>query len=112
MEVAVAYARGVLAGVTAIFAILLVPGLVRALWGTIHEKATGLALVSGGFFEAFLSPLFWVEVFCVFALFLATSRLGSKALRVLLFWAPALMIKTLGCAVIGLLAFVSLRLRR
>jgi hypothetical protein len=68
-----------------------------------------LALVTSGLVEALLSPLFWVEGFCVFALFLVASRLGSEALRVLLFWAPAITITTLGGAVIGLLTFVSLR---
>jgi hypothetical protein len=106
------YAKGLLAGVAAVFGVLFVPALVHFFWGMSIEKATGLAVVTSGFVEAFLSPLFWVEAFCVFALFLATSRLGSKALRVLLFWAPAFMITTLGCAVIGLLTFVSLRFKR
>lgn len=104
-----AYAKGVLAGVAAIFAVLLLPGLVRAFWGISREKATGLAVVSAGLYEALLSPLFWVEVLCIFALFLASGRLGSKTLRVLLFWVPALMITTLGFAVIALLTFVLLR---
>ena len=38
MEVIVIYARGVLAGVAAIFTVLLVPGLIRALWWS-HEES-------------------------------------------------------------------------
>ena len=75
------------------------------------RKATGFAAIGAGFFEAFLSPLFWVEVLCIFALFLATSRLSRKTLRVVLFWAPALMITTLGFAFIALLTFVFLHYR-
>ena len=86
-----AYAKGALAGIAAIFATLLLPGLIHAFSGISREKATGLAAVAGGLSEAFLSPLFWIGAFFVFALFLATSRLDSKALRVLFFWAPALM---------------------
>ncbi len=106
-----AYAKGVLAGVAAIFGVLLVPVLIRVFWSISNEKATGLAFVTSGFREALLSPLFWVEVFCVFALFFVASRLGSKALRVLLFWIPAITITTLGCAVIALLTLVVLFLR-
>ncbi len=104
------YAKGVLAGAAAIFGVLLVPGLIRV--GMSHEKATGLAVLTGGLLEAFRSPLFWVVVFSVFALFFVAGRLGSKALRVLSFWVPAITITTLGCAVVGLLAFVFFRFRR
>jgi hypothetical protein len=105
------YAKGVLAGVAAIFGVLLVPLLINVFWGISNEKATGLAVVAGGLHEAFRSPLFWVETLCVFALFFAAGRVGSKALRVLLFWAPAITITTLGCAITALLTLVVLFLR-
>jgi hypothetical protein len=59
-----------------------VPALIR--FFTAPEKATGMAFVWAGLLEALLSPLFWIEVFCAFALFLVTTRLGSKAARVLI----------------------------
>jgi hypothetical protein len=105
-----AYVKGMLFGTAAILAVLFVPTLMR-FFGE-PEKATGHAFVKAGFLEALLSPLFWIEVFCVLALFLVTSRLGSKALRVVLFWIPAIAITTLGCAVIGLFTFVFLHFRR
>jgi hypothetical protein len=103
------YVKSVLSGAAAILGVLFVPALIRFFGGP--EKATGLAFVKAGLLEALLSPLFWIEVFCVFALFLVTSQLGGKALRVVLFWIPAIAITTLGCAVIGLLTFVFLRFR-
>lgn len=105
-----AYVKGVLSGVTAIFLVPFVSCVVYLI--RTHEKATGLAVVSGGLTEQILSPLFWIEVSCVFALFFAASRLGSIALRVLLFWIPAITITTIGCAVIGLWTFIFLRFGR
>jgi hypothetical protein len=105
-----AYAKGVLSGVAAMFAVLILPGLIHTLWDISREKATGLAFVRGGLVEALSSPLFWVEVFCLLALFLATGRLSSRPLRVLLFWAPTLIITTLG-SIIALFTFLYLRFR-
>ena len=105
-----AYAKGMLSAAAAILGVLLVPPLIRFFGGP--EKATGFAFVKAGLLEALLSPLFWIEIFCVFTLFLVTSRLGSKALRVLLFWIPAITITTIGCAVIGLWTFIFLRFGR
>jgi hypothetical protein len=105
------YAKSLLAGVAAIFGVF-VTALIRFSWGIASEKATGLALVTGALVKALLSPLFWVEAVCVFALLFVAGWLGSKGLRVLLFWIPAIAITTLGCAVIGVLTFVFLRFRR
>jgi hypothetical protein len=106
-----AYMKGLLAGLAAVFGVLFAPTLIRFLFLTGGEKATGFAIVLNGFVEALMSPLFWIEVFSVFALFFVAGRLGNKALRVLLFWVPTIAITTLGCAIIWLLTFVFLRSR-
>jgi hypothetical protein len=105
-----AYVKGVLAGAAAIFFVPLMSGfcyLIRT-----QEKATGWAVIRGGLIAETLSPLFWIEASCVFGLFFLASRLGSKALRVFLFWIPAIAITSLGCAVIGVMTFVVLHFGR
>jgi len=106
-----AYAKGMLSGLAAIFSVLILPGLIHALWNVSQEKATGIGVIRGGLGEALYSPLFWVEVLCLFAFFLATGRLSSKILRILLFWAPALIITTFGLAFVALLTFLFLRFK-
>jgi hypothetical protein len=101
-----AYGKAVLAAVAAIFFVPLMSGFVFLI--RTHEKATGWA----GLTAEILSPLFWIEASCIFGLFFVASRLGSKALRVVLFWIPTIAITSLGCAVIGLLTFVVLHFGR
>jgi hypothetical protein len=91
-------------------AFLLVPALIRFFNSTRKGNWHGLRV--GRLAGALHSPLFWIEVFVAFALFLVTSRLGSKAARVLLCWIPAIGITSLGCAVIGLLTLVVLHFGR
>ncbi|MGB8014167.1 MAG: hypothetical protein WCF68_21330 [Terriglobales bacterium] len=105
-----AFAKASLAGLAAVLGVLFVPALVRFLGGP--EKTTGLALIWAGFVEALLSPVFWIEVLCVFGLLLVASRFGNRPARIILFWTPAVVVTTLGCPIIGLFAFASLRLRR
>src|SRR5215510_2658309 len=88
----VAYLRGVLSALAAIFLALFAPGLVHAFVGINHEKATGLGAVAGGLFEALLSPWLWTLVIVLFMLFFIASRLRSKILRVVLFWIPTLCV--------------------
>lgn len=79
--------------------------------GISQEKATGVATVAGGFAESIVSPLFWIVTILFFALFLGTSRVRSKFLRILLFWIPTLLVSTLGCALFTLFAYVLIRFR-
>lgn len=104
--------RGVLSAVAAIFAALLGPGLVSALWGINSSKATGLAAVAGGFLESFFSPLFWILAVSFFALFFAASRLSSRPLRILLFWTPVTAISIVGLGIFSLVTFVWIHFRR
>ena len=104
--------RGILSAVAAIFAALLGPGLVSALWGINSSKATGLAAVAAGFLESLFSPLFWILAVSFFALFFAASRLSSRPLRILLFWTPVTAISILGLGILSLFAFAWIHFRR
>ena len=90
------YAKATLAGVASFLGLLIIPALIHFFAGP--QKATGIAVVWAGLVELLLSPLFWIEVFCIFALFLVASRLAT--------------ITSIGCAVIGLMTFVVLHFRR
>ena len=76
------------------------------------EKATGLMAVAGGLAESFLSPIFWLSAILLFVLFFAASRLGSKSLRILLFWVPSVATSILGFSVAALFAYFWIHLRR
>jgi hypothetical protein len=111
-RVAVAVVKIVLSGLAATFVALLGPGFVTALRYVSPQKATGLAAVAGGLLEAIFSPLFWVLAIFSFALFFTASRLRSKVLQVILFWAPTVIISTLGFGLFALLAYAWLHFRK
>jgi len=48
-------------------------------------------------------------VFFFLILFLAASRIENKALTLLLFWVPAILVATLGLMFLSLVAFVFIR---
>src|SRR6266700_291925 len=98
------YAKNTLCMLTAILAGLFGPGFWIAFRGISQEKATGLAAVAGGLLESLLSPLSWILAIVVFGLLFAASHLGSKGLRVLLFWIPSLAISILGFCLFSLFA--------
>jgi hypothetical protein len=99
----VTYLKGALSAVAAMLVALLVAG--GFLKGISEQKATGLGAVAGGLGAALLSPLFWVLAISSYTLLFAAGRLTSKALRVLLFWAPTLVICTLGVGLFALYAY-------
>jgi len=104
------YFKGVLTAITAVF----LAGCLPALWSIFRvsqEKATGLAVVGGGFVEALFSPLFWLVAGLVFALLFTAGRLGNRALRVLLFWLPTITCSTLAVAILALFGILARRLR-
>ena len=107
-----AYLRGLLSGVAAIFVALVGPGLLHAFRAIGQQKATGLGVVWGGFLESLLSPQFWVLAILFFSLFFAASRLSSKALRVVLFWTPTVVFSTLGFGFVALLTYLWLHFRK
>jgi hypothetical protein len=108
MEMAMAYLRVVLSGVAAIFVALLAP-LFLLIGST---KTTGFGAITATFLGSIVSPWCWLIALVFFALFFVASRLGSKALRVLLFWTPTLAISTLGFSICALLTSAWMLLRR
>jgi hypothetical protein len=97
------YFKATLSGLTALILAVCVP-----VWpvfrGISNAKATGIAAVAGGLAETATSPLFWLLAIVLFALFFLTSRLGSKLLRIILFWIPTVTVSTLGIATVALYA--------
>jgi len=83
------YLRVLLAGVAALFAAMLLPGLLSTLRGLASQKATALGGVLASMWQSPLSPQFWLLALVFFALFFAASRLQSQLWRALLFWVPA-----------------------
>lgn len=104
------YLRAVLSGVSAIFVALLSPGL-PAFRLLSQQKATGLGAVYGALLESLLSAEFWILAILFFCLFFAASRLGNKALRVVLFWTPTVVFSTLGFGYVGLLTYLRIHFR-
>jgi hypothetical protein len=105
------YVKAILSGLTAIILAEFIPGLWSALADIRREKATGLAVVTRGLMESFLSPRFWIFAVLFFALFFAASRLGNKPLRILLFWIPTLTVTALSVATVGLFTYFLVRFR-
>jgi hypothetical protein len=108
----VAVVRIVLSGLAAILISLLGPGFVIALRDTSQQRATGLVATAGGLTEAVLSPLFWILAVGFFALFFAASRLSNKALRVIFFWTPTVIISTMGCGLFCLSVYAWLHFKK
>jgi hypothetical protein len=100
------YARAALSGVAGVVAALLGPGLLYACWSIGQQKATGIGVVMGGLWESLMSPRFWILAILFSCLFFAASRLSSRALRILLFWTPTLVVLTLGFGYVALLTYL------
>jgi hypothetical protein len=92
----------VLSGIATMTIVLVGPWLIFAI---MHgEKATGMAALTA----TLLSPVSWVAFCLVFGLLWATGRLNNKALRIILFWIPTVVISTIGFAFAALILFVVL----
>jgi hypothetical protein len=106
-----AYLRVALTGVAAIFVALLVPlcPLIFLIGGA---KTVGFGAITATLLGSIASSWCWLIAVVSFALFFMASRLGSKALRVLLFWTPTLAISTLGFGICALLTSAWMLLRR
>ena len=106
-----AYLRVTLSALAAAILALLGPTVVMAFQEVNSSRATGFAAVVAGALESFFTPMFWVIAFVLFALFLATSRFSSRALRTVLFWIPVTTISTLGFGIFALFAYTWVQIR-
>jgi len=70
------------------------------------EKATGIAVFIGGFTEALFTLWFWLSAILLLLFFWYTSQLGSRILRLLLFWIPTVLATVLGSAVFTLYGYL------
>jgi len=70
------------------------------------EKATGFAVLAGGLTEALFTPWFWLSAILLLLFFWYTSQLGSRILRLLLFWIPTVLATVLGSAVFTLYGYL------
>ena len=104
------YVKGVLSGVAAIFVALLGPGLLQALKSISRQQATGLG--AAGFWNPLFLPLFWILAISSFVLFVTASRLGSKVLRIVLFWIPTLFVSALGFGLVALFTYGRMHFRK
>ena len=100
------YFKGILSALAALFLAQCVPGAWSVFRGISQEKATGLAVVAGGLVEMVLSPWFWMFAIFFFALFFLAGRLGSRALRICLFWIPAVSASVLCLISVTILTYL------
>ena len=100
-----AYLRVTLSALAAVFVALFVGAFQNS------SRATGFAAFIGGGLQSFVTPLFWIVAFALFAFFLVTSRFSSVALRTVLFWIPVTTISTLGFGIFGFFAYLLTQIR-
>src|ERR1700676_650683 len=105
------YIRGILSVLAAIIIAELAPGPWSPLKGINGSKATGVAVFAGSLMESMFSPLFWMLVIALFAIFFTASRLDNKALRVVFFWIPTVTVSSLGFTIASLVAYLIVRFR-
>jgi len=91
-----AYLKGVLSAVAALFLAVITQMFSTAFRGISSGTANGLATVNLGLVESILSAWFWILACIFLACFYATGRLENKTLRVLLFWIPTITTTALG----------------
>jgi hypothetical protein len=108
------WTKSILSAVSAVLLSLFLPTLLiipRVIKSIREGHATGFGLLFGGFSESLSSPRFWIFAVLFLILFLAASRIGNRALMLLLFWVPAILVATLGLMSLSLVAFVFIRSR-
>jgi len=103
--------RGIVSAPAGILIALFAPGLIFSIRNISTSKAKGLSATAGGLTTILFTPSFWILAILFFFLFFAASRLGSRVLRVFLFWVPATAISALGIAIFALMVFAWIRFR-
>jgi hypothetical protein len=106
------YLKVVLSGLAALFLAECIPGPWSVFRGLSQEKATGLMAFRAELEGSMLSPTFWILAIVLFALFLAASRLGNRASRILLFWLPAVTLSLLGVASAAITTYILVHFRQ
>jgi hypothetical protein len=85
--------------------------LLQALKSISRQQANGLGAIAG-FWNPLFSPLFWILAISSFVLLLTASRLGSKVLRIVLFWIPTLFVSALGFGLVALFTYGWMHFRK
>ena len=104
------YLKGILSAVAAMALAELVPGP----WSVVplfSSKATGMAVLRSELLGSLLSPLFWMLAILLFVAFFAASRLGSRPLRISLFWIPTLTVAVVCCGFVTLITYAIFHFR-
>jgi hypothetical protein len=107
-----AYLKGVLGTVAALFLAVLIPMFWTTFRGISSEKQTGLTAVAGGLLESLVSPWFWILALLFSVFFYFSSRFDIKVLRILLFWIPTIAASVTGFGCWALCTFLVLRFGR
>jgi len=98
-----------LSGISTI-TILLIGWPLATMYPTLRqEKATGISVFFFGLAEAIFTIRFWLSAILLLVFFWYTCRLGSKILRVVLFWIPTISATVVGGGIIAALRYVYTR---
>jgi hypothetical protein len=99
------YVKAILSGMTAVIATELL-----AIWWVLRpwssQKATGIGLIFGILKASLVHAQPWILAIFLFAIFFAAGGLGSKTLRVVLFWIPTVAISCIGITLVSSVAYL------
>jgi len=99
------YVKAILSGMTAVIATeLLTIWWVLRPWSP--QKATGIDLIFAVVKASLVHAQPWILAIFLFANFFAASRLGSKTLRVVLFWIPTVAISCIGITLVSSVGYL------
>jgi len=99
------YVKAILSGLTAVIATeLLTIWWVLRPWSS--QTATGMDLIFAVLKASLVHAQPWILAIFLFATFFAASRLGSEALRVVLFWIPTVTISCIGITLVSSVAYL------
>lgn len=84
----------------------MVPTLLRLFRDIATEHAPGLTAVAGGLLESFFSVRFGIFFLVFFSCFYLARHSSKPALRITLFWIPAVLLTALGLCLWAYLVFM------
>jgi hypothetical protein len=100
------YLKGSLSAIASLILAVWLPSFVFTVREMSRSKTTGLGAVAGGFTGSLFSSTYLPLVLLFILLFYASSRLKSKALRIVLFWIPTVLTSVLGWAVLTMFTYL------